>query len=79
MFIPLAPTTSTPSPPSPSTSPLDDGITTVKHYIYIHTNLNPEPMIPPRSTTAIGKTTSNANPTVSTPALVLTDAIQRCV
>ena len=43
MFIPLAPTTSTtstPSSPSPSTSPLDDGITTVKHYIYIHTNLN---------------------------------------
>ena len=40
MFIPLAPTTSTTtssSPlPSPSTSPLDDGITTVKHYIYIH-------------------------------------------
>ena len=39
MFIPLAPTTSTPSSPSPLplTSPLDDGITTVKHYIYIHT------------------------------------------
>ena len=39
MFIPLAPTTSTSSSPSPSplTSPLDDGITTVKHYIYIHT------------------------------------------
>ena len=35
MFIPLAPTTSTPSSPSPS--PLDDGITTVKHYIYVHT------------------------------------------
>ena len=30
MFIPYAPTTSTPSSPSP----LDDGITTVKHYIY---------------------------------------------
>ena len=44
MFIPLAPTTSTtstPSSPSPSTSPLDDGITTIKHYIYIHTNHNP--------------------------------------
>ena len=36
-------------------------------------------MPPPRSTTAIGKTTSNANPTVSTPALVLTDAVQKCV
>ena len=36
-------------------------------------------MIPPRSTTAIGKTTSNANPTVSTPAPVLTDAVQNCV
>ena len=40
MFIPLASTTSTTtssSPlPSPSTSPLDDGITTVKHYIYVH-------------------------------------------
>ena len=39
----------------------------------------PEPMPPPRCTTAIGKTTSDANPTVSTPALVLTDAVQRCV
>ena len=39
----------------------------------------PEPMTPPRSTTAIGKTTSNANPTASTPAPVLTDAVQRCV
>ena len=36
-------------------------------------------MPPPRSTTAIGKTTSNANPTVSTPAPVLTDAVQKCV
>ena len=36
-------------------------------------------MTPPRSTTTIGKTTSNANPTVSTPALVLTDAAQKCV
>ena len=41
MFIPLASTTSASSSPSPSTPPLDDGITTVKHYIYIHTNLNP--------------------------------------
>ena len=39
----------------------------------------PEPMTPPRSATVIGKTTSNANPTVSTPAPVLTDAVQRCV
>ena len=38
-----------------------------------------EPMTPPRSTTSIGMTTSNANPTVSTPAPVLTDAVQRCV
>ena len=39
----------------------------------------PEPMTPPRSTTTIGQTTSNANPTVSTPAPVLTDAVQKCV
>ena len=39
----------------------------------------PEQMPPPRRTTAIGKTTTNANPTVSTPAPVLTDAVQRCV
>ena len=39
----------------------------------------PEPMTPPRSTTSIGMTTSNANPTVSTTAPVLTDAVQRCV
>ena len=41
----------------------------------------PEPMTPPRSTTSIGITTStsNANPTVSTSAPVLTDAVQRCV
>ena len=39
MFKPLAPTTSTSSSssPLPSTTPLDDGITTVKHYIYVHT------------------------------------------
>ena len=36
-------------------------------------------MPPPRHTTAIGKTTSNAYPTVSTPAPVLTDAVQKCV
>ena len=36
-------------------------------------------MTPPGSTTSIGMTTSNANPTVSTPAPVLTDAVQRCV
>ena len=39
----------------------------------------PEQMPPLRCTTVIGKTTSNANPTVSTPAPVLTDAVQRCV
>ena len=39
----------------------------------------PEQMPPPRRSTVIGKTTSNANPTVSTPAPVLTDAVQRCV
>ena len=39
----------------------------------------PELMEPPRCTTAIGKTTSDANTTVSTPALVLTDAVQKCV
>ena len=80
MFVPLAPTTSTLSSPSPPplTPPLDDGITTVKHYIYIHTQK-------PR-TNATTKTyyfnctrTSNANPTVSTPAPVLTDAVQKCV
>ena len=36
-------------------------------------------MPPPKSTTTIGKTTSNTNPTASTPAPVLTDAVQRCV
>ena len=40
---------------------------------------SPGPMPPPGSTTSIGKTTSNANPTVSTPAPVLTDAVQKCV
>ena len=40
---------------------------------------NPEPMTPPRHTTSTGKRTSNANPTVSTPAPVLTDAVQKCV
>ena len=39
----------------------------------------PELMPPPRCTTSIGKKTSNANPTVSTPAPVLTDAVQKCV
>ena len=38
-----------------------------------------EPMTPPRSTTSNGMTTSNANPTVSTTAPVLSDAVQRCV
>ena len=36
-------------------------------------------MTPPRSTTSISMTTSNANPTVSTTTPVLTDAVQRCV
>ena len=36
-------------------------------------------MPPPGSTTSTGRTTSNANPTVSTPAPVLTDAVQKCV
>ena len=40
---------------------------------------NSEPMPPPRSTTSTGRRTSNANPTVSTPAPVLTDAVQKCV
>ena len=40
---------------------------------------NPETMTPLRSTTSIGMTTSNANPTVSTLAPVLTDAVQKCV
>ena len=39
----------------------------------------PEPMPLPRHTTTIDKTTSDANPTVSTPAPILTDAVQRCV
>ena len=39
----------------------------------------PEQMPPSRHTTVMCKTTSNANPTVSTPAPVLTDAVQRCV
>ena len=36
-------------------------------------------MTPPRSTTSIGMTTSNANPTVSTTTPVLTDVVQKCV
>ena len=43
------------------------------------TPTNPEPMPPPRSTTLTGRTTSNATPTVSTQAPVLTDAVQKCV
>ena len=78
VFIPLASTTSS-SSPSPSTPPLDDGITTVKHYIYLHSNLKPRTHDTPRSTTSIGMTTSNANPTVSATAPVLSDAVQRCV
>ena len=76
IFIPLAPTTSTSSSPSPS--PLDDGITTVKHYIYVHIQK-------PRTNATTKKyyfnwqENTNANPTVSTPAPVLTDAVQKCV
>ena len=40
---------------------------------------DPELMPPPRHTTSTDKKTSNANPTVSTPAPVLTDAVQKCV
>ena len=36
-------------------------------------------MPPPRHTTSISKKTSNVSPTVSTPAPVLTDAVQKCV
>ena len=36
-------------------------------------------MPPPRSTTSTGRRTSNTTPTVSTPAPVLTDAVQKCV
>ena len=39
----------------------------------------PEQMLPPKSTTAIGMTTSNANPTVSTTTPVITDVVQKCV
>ena len=81
MFIPLAPTTSitsTPSSPSSATPPLNDGITTVKHYIYTNLNTRTDATTP-KSTTAIGMTTSNANPTVSTTTLVLTDVAQKCV
>ena len=40
---------------------------------------NQGPMPPPRSTISTGRRTLNANPTVSTPAPVLTDAVQKCV
>ena len=40
---------------------------------------NPGPRPPSRSTTSPGRRTSNSNPTVSTPAPVLTDAVQKCV
>ena len=36
-------------------------------------------MPPPGSTTSNGRRSSNANPTVSTPAPVLTDAVKKCV
>ena len=40
---------------------------------------SPGPMPPPGSTTSTGSRTSNVNPTVSTPAPVLTDTVQKCV
>ena len=40
---------------------------------------NPGPMPPPRNTTSTVRRTLNATPTVSTPAPVLTDAVQKCV
>ena len=43
------------------------------------TPINSGPMPPPRSTTSTGRRTSNVNPTVSTPAPILTDAVQKCV
>ena len=43
------------------------------------TPTNPGPMPPPRSITSTGRTTLNATPTVSTPAPVLADAVQKCV
>ena len=39
----------------------------------------PEQMLLPKSTTSIGMTTSNANPTVSTTTPVITDVAQKCV
>ena len=36
-------------------------------------------MLPPGNTTSTGRRTSNVNPTVSTPAPFLTDAVQKCV
>ena len=46
---------------------------------YTSTPKTPGPMPPPRSTTSTGRRTSNATPTVSTPAPVLTDDVQKCV
>ena len=40
---------------------------------------SPGPMPPPGSTTSTGRRTSNVNPTLSAPAPVLTDAVQKCV
>ena len=40
---------------------------------------SPGPMPPPGSTTSTDRRTSNVNPTVSTAAPVLTDAVQKCV
>ena len=64
---------------SASSSPLDDGITTVKQYLYIHTNLNPRTHDTTKKYHFNGKNNIKCNPTVSTPAPVLTDAVQKCV
>ena len=75
MFIPLAPTTSSSSLQAP---PVDDGISTVKQYLFIYSKKI-------RTSATIKKyycnwqKTSNAEPTVSTQAPFLTDAVQKCV
>ena len=43
------------------------------------TSTNQRPMPPPRNITSTGRRISDETPTVSTPAPVLTDAVQKCV
>ena len=81
MFIPLAPTTSTSSSssPLPSTTPLDDGITTGQAL-----HLRPHPKAQDQCNhqevlLQLAGEHQMATPTVSTPAPVLTDAVQKCV